>query len=78
MLAQLLSIPSPPQCWSQAVVRVSTPRMYPQSRSYKSYFYLRWKEILLLLKESGEIDITSTFESSHNFPLVRVLHTFKE
>ena len=27
------SVSSPPQCWSQAVVRVSTPRMYPQAGS---------------------------------------------
>ena len=28
------SFSSPPQCWSQAVVCVSTPRMYPQSRYF--------------------------------------------
>ena len=36
------SVSSPPQCWSQAVVCVSTPRMYPRS----GYFLVYHKLIL--------------------------------
>ena len=32
------SVSSLPQCWSQAVVCVSTPRMYPQSRYFLVHF----------------------------------------
>ena len=36
-----ISVSSPPQCWSQAIVCFSTPRMYPQG----GYFLVRYNRI---------------------------------
>ena len=33
------SVSSPPQCWSKAVVYVSTPMMYPLSRYFLQKFF---------------------------------------
>ena len=54
------SVSSPPQCWSQAVVCVSTPRMYPRS----GYFLVKIESTLrygILNVETGAKKIGLVF-----------------
>ena len=60
------SIISPPQCWSQAVVCVSTPRMYP----HRGYF-LVIKKIILGLAIIHEISVDAQ-KQLPNFEMIMI------